>query len=498
MAKPSRRDELVCALEDKLKDFKAENALLGRLLQDLQAERDEFQTRLSTAQRAEQEATHSAAAERQKAQDLQNKLSASLQEAQRLRSCLKAQAGQVEKWRSSQQDLEDALLDTKDEAERQAKELAAASKTVMELQDKLKAANKRAQEAIKGQQQLEGKAEKAADKAAQQLRALQAEHARTQQQLQSNATELQQARALKAHAEQASSSALEELKQRHASLQSAMADASVQHASACCSLQHQMAHWRRRAEEAEHERDIAVAGLSAIQGSEDVMHTTTHVALAQAERIRRELTESAERCEELHASNLQLTNDNLQLARDLAHTESVLKDSRAQIGRLHAALLESETRTAFEVRQLACASVQQESESGSGSTESLQEQVKVLQYTIEQLEAKQHTLAAQVAVANAEQAEAAEELAMSREKELATLRALQTELRRVQALERLRLTDVSELHDLQRRLQLAHQTGWHLRETVAQERLNRRCPLDDMHAGHLIGSMHDAPVLALG
>ena len=51
------------------------------------------------------------------------------------------------------------------------------------------------------------------------------------------------------------------------------------------------------------------------------------------------------------------------------------------------------------------------------------------------------------------------ELGESRERAVATMRALQAELRRVHTLERLRLGDVQELHDLQRRLHLASQVS---------------------------------------
>ncbi|PSC68373.1 DSBA family thioredoxin domain containing [Micractinium conductrix] len=235
---------------------------------------------------------------------------------------------------------------------------------------------------------------------------------------------------------------VEKLQRRNNSLQTALAEASLQHARASAAAGRQVQEAQQDAAQLRRQCDAAQAQLTQLQAAAEALHDDGYAAggsnAGSAEQLE-QLLEYATRCNAVVELNAAL-----------------LQEKKAWLDKLRAAEAEAE-RCREEAQHLR---VQHLQLCGSGGSAAAAEQ---------QQERVQRLLEAQAAEAALRSV-----LNEAREELVAACKALSGELRRVHALERLRISDMAEVQRLQRRLHELQRGAAAAFKALAQQQQHRQ------------------------
>ncbi|DBA86560.1 TPA: hypothetical protein ACH3X1_005040 [Trebouxia sp. C0004] len=434
-----RRADVILELEDRVRSVQAENQLLGRLVQDFQAEKEKHLQNLSAATEAQQQAEHSAAHDKQRADDLQHQLAAAQQEQQRLRSSHKAQASALEKSRSMQDDMADVLLSLKQESEDRGCKLLTATKRISNLKDKLKHTERHLADAHQQRSCLEQEARSEVCSHQQAMSSWKGENERLRERLSSMQQHLQEALSTHESDATASGEAYHSLQVRLQALQSSLAEHTVCSNVSQHSLQQQVQSLQSEVQAVRQERDVALAGLEALQMCDEKKKCSLHVGLSQIGEVRQQVVEAHRRCSDQQATIVQLHQRLLHSQQDLQAKEAQMQEwrmhARGQQHLTQGSQVEQDKHTAV----VAAAS----------STD------EVAGKTCEQAVVPRGTLAA------------------ARQAEVCVMLTLQSELRRVHVLERMCLSDVAEINTLHHQLHASQQCAWSLRDCMLRSSMGQ-------------------------
>ena len=221
---------------------------------------------------------------------------------------------------------------------------------------------------------------------------------------------------------------LEKLKRRNTHLQTALAEASLQHARAAGAAQKQLQDALQDVMQLRQQRDAAAEQLAQLQAAAAALGVdgSSGGAACSAERLEQlhgELIEYASRCNEAVEQNAVLQAEKRAWLERLRAAEGEAQRHRAEASALRLQRLE-----------LGAAGMGV-GISGSGGSSSGGNDAELLERLLE---------------AQAAEAALRSLLDEAREQQVAAAKALSSELRRVHALERLRISDVAEVQRLQR------------------------------------------------
>lgn len=439
----SRRPFIVQELEERLRSVQAENKLLGHLVKDFQADRDSQAQSLLAAQHAQDVAGHAAAQAKQKADDLQRQLASAQQEQLRLKTSFKAQSVLLEKSRAMQDEMADVLLSLEQECEEKGSKVAAAAKRIALLKDKLRQAERHLADACQQNRCLEEEARSQACSHQQAAASCQAESERMRSALAHTNQQLQEARATHESGAAASGEAYHRLQERQQALQ-----ASLAHHSLCSHAHQDKLHLQLHSLQSDltavkQERDAALTGLKALQMCDEKSRCTLHVGLSQVGDVRQQLIEAHRRCSEQQGTIVQL---------------------HAQLLSSHQHLQAKEEEAAHQSRHQLAARRQQPA---GVQAEQLEEDITAHE-VVTHLSSLNGYAEASDRVAALRQ-----DLAAAREAEVSVMRSLQSELRRVHALERMCLNDVAQINTLHHQLHASQQSAWGLRDCVLKVSMSK-------------------------
>ncbi|DBA93485.1 TPA: hypothetical protein ACH3X3_013584 [Trebouxia sp. C0006] len=419
------RLDVILELEDRVRSVQAENQLLGRLVQDFQAEKEKHLQNLSAATEAQQQAEHSAAQDKQSADDLQHQLAAAQQEQQRLRSSHKAQASALEKSRSMQDDMADVLLSLKQESEDRGRKLLTATKRVTNLKDKLKHTERHLADAQQQRSCLEEEARSEACTHQQAMSSWKGENERLRGNLNSMQQQLQEALSTHESDAAASGEAYHSLQARQQALQSSLAQHTVCSNASQHTLQQQVQSLQSQAQAVRQERDVALAGLKALQMCDEKRKCGLHVGLSQIGEVRQQVVEAHRRCTDQQATIVQLHQRLLDSQQNLQAKEAQMQEWHMHTRKQH------HLTQGSQVEADAAAAVS----------------------TTDEVAGKTHEVSRGA-------------LAAAHDAEVCMMRTLQSELRRVHVLERMCLSDVAEINTLHHQLHASQQSAWSLRDCM--------------------------------
>ncbi|CAL8471673.1 g11215 [Coccomyxa elongata] len=418
---PSFKKDTFSDLVRKLHTFQEENGFLASVLQDFQVEQQKYEGRILALQRAKQEAVSRVDQERSRAQDLQLQVEHLAAEKSKLQSHAKRRMEQMQRLGMQKEELEEAIIGIKEEADRHSEAATIAQREVTELRERLALQDAELQASLACRDSMQ-----------QDIRELKQQQARSgveKQQLKDRVASLESALAdataaatearMVAHGELGPSEREAAARDR-AEMQVLQAELAgllhklQQQKTALCTAQHQVAHWKRKCERLEHQA-VAQADAAAIEkDKERCVRIHAHQAIAWVQRLRTEVVEAAEAVEQLQAAKAALVHEKLVLAQALHRSTAALARLRGNTG------------------------LQTEGEDG----------------------------AAQIG------APPWAEIAEAISQEQLHLERLELEMRRVLALERLRLADLREMQSLQERLSAETDVAWRLRERLAEQKLH--------------------------
>ncbi|KAF8065453.1 hypothetical protein HT031_003054 [Scenedesmus sp. PABB004] len=265
------------------------------------------------------------------------------------------------------------------------------------------------------------------------------------------------------------------LQQRVCELQGRLADAELAHAAALAEQQGALAAAQRGAAALQREKRELVASLAAVRQQESAHRLAAGEAAAKAERLRGELVkcvgelqaqlEAAAAAGAAHASALQ----------QLRALESTAAAARAEAAESRQQLVELASATVAELRravggEAAAVTGLPHGVDGSALPAPVAEYVKVLEHAVCDCEAHCRQLAADAQAARAAEGDVRAALAAAREAQAAAERALTQQTQRLLAAERMRLADLREAQSLEKRLVLAQQEAWNLRDALLEHR----------------------------
>ncbi|BDA47058.1 hypothetical protein COCOBI_09-5130 [Coccomyxa sp. Obi] len=412
---PGLKKDTISDLVRKLHSFKEENGFLAGVLQDFQVEQQKYEGRILALQRAKQEAVSRVDQERSRAQDLQRQVEHLAAEKNKLQRHAKRRMEQMQQLGMQKDELEEA-----EEADRHSEAAALAQREVTELRERLALQDAELQASFACRDSMQ-----------QDIRELKQQQARSgveKQQLKDRVATLEGALA------DTSAAATEARMAAHGELGTSEREAAArdraemqvlqtelagllhklqQQKTATCTAQHQVAHWKRKCERLEHEA-VAQADAAAIEKeNERCARAHAQQGIAWVQRLRAEVVEAAEAVEQLQAAKAALVNEKLVLAQALQRSTAALAGLRGDPG------------------------LRGEGEVGA------------------------------VQIGAAPWAGIAEAISQ----EQLHLERLELEMRRVLALERLRLSDLREMQSLQERLGAETDVAWRLRERLAEQKL---------------------------
>ncbi|EIE21839.1 hypothetical protein COCSUDRAFT_42877 [Coccomyxa subellipsoidea C-169] len=370
-------------------------------------------------QRAKQEASHKAELERSRARDLERQVEQLTAERHKLQSHAKRRMEQVQ-WLERQRDeLEEAVIGMKEEADGHAEAAKVAQAEAADLRQRLRLTEAELQATVAG-----------SDCAAQDIREMRQQHERSdaeRQQLRERVTSLEHALA-DAEAALAQNRRLaygelgpserEAAARDRAEMQLLQGELSgmlgkMQLAkTALSSAQHQVAHWKRKAERLEQAAEAQAKAAVVEKENERCARSHAQQAVTWVQRLRAEVVAAGELAEQLQASKATLVHEKLNLAHALQRSTQALTGLR------------------------------EGAEQPGGGVE-----------------------------ADKVESAAWEEVARAIQSEQGHLGKLELEMRRVLALERLRLSDLREMQCLQERLNSEIDVAWRLREKLAEQKL---------------------------
>ncbi|KAK9918949.1 hypothetical protein WJX75_008258 [Coccomyxa subellipsoidea] len=417
---PSLKKDTFSDMVHKLHTFKEENGFLAGVLQGLQVEQQKYEGRILALQRAKQEAVLKVEHERSRAHGLEQQVEQLNAEKHKLQSHAKRRMEQVQRLERQREELEEAVIGMKEEVDGCSEAAAVARAEVAELRERLRLTEGELQASLASR-----------DCAAQDTREMKQQQARSdaeQRHLRERVMSLERALAdantaitqdrrmaqgeLGPSEREAAARERAEMQLLQRELASMLGE--VQQAkTALSSAQHQVAHWKRKAGRLEQQSEAQAAAAAIEKDNERCARTHAQQAIAWVQRLRTEVVEAGEAAEQLQAAKATLVKEKLNLAHALQRSTAALAGLReaARDGREGDAVVEELESAAW--------------------------------------------------------AETAQSIQVEEEH----LKKLELEMRRVLALERLRLSDLREMQCLQERLNSEIDIAWRLREKLAEQKL---------------------------